>query len=159
MTIPTGLLTTAQVAERIGVHRTRINALIKAGRLPAHKIGRDYFIEESDLKLVEERAVGRPQYTLLFYTVNHPNPEIPFKYPTDTLAGALSTAWVNYISGGRSEKIIRTRGQQTVFDERELRRAFALMTKFEKTDSRGSRIDWAGRVIKEMGKEEKEVSE
>jgi len=28
--------------------------------LPAEKMGRDYFIKESDLKLVENRKTGRP---------------------------------------------------------------------------------------------------
>jgi excisionase family DNA binding protein len=60
MTIPKGLLTTAQAAEKLGLHRTRINAMIKAKRLPAEKIGRDYFIKESDLKLVADRKPGRP---------------------------------------------------------------------------------------------------
>jgi excisionase family DNA binding protein len=54
------LLTTAEAAERLGVHRTRIHALIRDGRLPAEKMGRDYFIKESDLKLVSERKPGRP---------------------------------------------------------------------------------------------------
>jgi hypothetical protein len=34
--------------------------MIKAGRLPAEKIGRDYFIKENDLKLVADRKPGRP---------------------------------------------------------------------------------------------------
>lgn len=54
------LLTTAQVAERLGVHRTRVNVLIREGRLPAQQFGRAYLIDEKDLALVEERTVGRP---------------------------------------------------------------------------------------------------
>lgn len=54
------LLTTAEVAERLGVHRTRVNVLIKEGRLPASRFGRAYMIKESDLKLVEDRMPGRP---------------------------------------------------------------------------------------------------
>ncbi len=54
------LLTTAEVAERLGVHRTRINVLIRAGRLPAQQFGRAYLINEKDLKLVEDRKTGRP---------------------------------------------------------------------------------------------------
>jgi excisionase family DNA binding protein len=54
------LLTTAQVAEQLGVHRTRVNVLIKAGRLPAQRFGRAYLIQEKDLQLVSERRVGRP---------------------------------------------------------------------------------------------------
>jgi excisionase family DNA binding protein len=54
------LLTTNDVAERLGVTVPRVHALIRAGRLPAEKMGRDYFIEESDLRLVADRPVGRP---------------------------------------------------------------------------------------------------
>ena len=54
------LLTTAEVAERLGVHRTRVNVLIKEGRLPAQQYGRAYLVNEKDLKLVEERKTGRP---------------------------------------------------------------------------------------------------
>jgi excisionase family DNA binding protein len=54
------LLTTKDAADRLGVTVQRIHQLIKQGRLPAEKMGRDYFIKESDLKLVEERKPGRP---------------------------------------------------------------------------------------------------
>jgi excisionase family DNA binding protein len=54
------LLTTKEAAERLGVTVQRIHALIKSGRLPAQKLGRDYFIQEADLRLVEGRKPGRP---------------------------------------------------------------------------------------------------
>lgn len=54
------LLTTKEVAERLGVSIRRIQALITSGNLPATKLGRDYVIKESDLKLVEDRKPGRP---------------------------------------------------------------------------------------------------
>ena len=57
------LLTTKQVAERLGVSIGRIHQLINEGRLPAEKVGRDYVIREEDLKLVEGRKVGRPTKT------------------------------------------------------------------------------------------------
>lgn len=55
-----GLLTTRQAAERLGVSLSRVHQLINEERLPAEKMGRDYVIKEEDLKLVEERKVGRP---------------------------------------------------------------------------------------------------
>ena len=55
------LLTTAEVAERLGVHRTRVNVLIQEGRLPAQRFGRAYLVNEKDLKLVENRRTGRPR--------------------------------------------------------------------------------------------------
>lgn len=55
------LLTTREVAARLGVTTKRVQALIRAGRLPAEKFGRDYMIKESDLKLVEDRKPGRPR--------------------------------------------------------------------------------------------------
>jgi excisionase family DNA binding protein len=54
------LLTTKEAAERLGVGYVRVNQLIKEGRLPAEKMGRDYMIKESDLKLVQGRKPGRP---------------------------------------------------------------------------------------------------
>ena len=52
-------LTTKEAAERLGVTVPRVHALIRAGRLPAEKRGRDMFIKEADLKLVEDRKDGR----------------------------------------------------------------------------------------------------
>ena len=54
-------LTTKEVAGKLGVSLRRVQAMIESGRLPATKFGRDYMIKESDLKLVENRKVGRPK--------------------------------------------------------------------------------------------------
>jgi excisionase family DNA binding protein len=54
------LLSTREVAGRLGVSILRVQQLIWAERLPAQKVGRDYVINESDLKLVENRKPGRP---------------------------------------------------------------------------------------------------
>lgn len=48
-------------AERLGIGQDRVRDLIHAGRLPAKKLGRDYFMEEKDLKLVKNRKPGRPK--------------------------------------------------------------------------------------------------
>jgi excisionase family DNA binding protein len=55
------LLTTKQVAERLGITIRRIQALVTSGRLPANKFGRDYLIKEADLKLIKNRKPGRPK--------------------------------------------------------------------------------------------------
>ena len=55
------LLTTKEVAARLGVTIQRVQALIQDGRLPAEKLGRDYVIKEQDLKLVADRKPGRPR--------------------------------------------------------------------------------------------------
>lgn len=57
---PMELLTTQDAANKLGVHRSRIHALIQSGRLPAVKFGNVYMIKESDLRLVEDRKPGRP---------------------------------------------------------------------------------------------------
>jgi excisionase family DNA binding protein len=54
-------LTTKEVAEKLGVTLRRVQAMIESGRLPAQKFGRDYMIKPQDLKLVENRKVGRPK--------------------------------------------------------------------------------------------------
>jgi excisionase family DNA binding protein len=54
------MLTTSQVAAELGVTTSRVHALIQSGRLPAQKMGRDYFIEKKDLAKVRVRKPGRP---------------------------------------------------------------------------------------------------
>ena len=54
------MLTTREVADRLGVSQARVRALIQSGRLPSQQFGRDHLINESDLKLVEDRKPGRP---------------------------------------------------------------------------------------------------
>jgi excisionase family DNA binding protein len=54
------ILTAAQAAERLGVSVRRVQQLVKEGRLPADQFGGAWMIKEEDLKLVENRKVGRP---------------------------------------------------------------------------------------------------
>ncbi|MBA3714610.1 MAG: helix-turn-helix domain-containing protein [Pyrinomonadaceae bacterium] len=54
------LITTADAAARLGVHQTRVQVLIREGRLPAQMLAGTYLIDEDDLKLVEHRKPGRP---------------------------------------------------------------------------------------------------
>jgi len=55
------LLSTSEAADILGVTVGRVQQLIWDGLLPAQKVGRDYVINEDDLKLVENRPkVGRP---------------------------------------------------------------------------------------------------
>ena len=53
-------LTTKEAAERLGVSPARVRQLVLSGDLPAEKFGRDLMIKKSDLKLVEDRPMGRP---------------------------------------------------------------------------------------------------
>jgi excisionase family DNA binding protein len=55
------LLTAKQAAKILGVDDSRVRVLIREGRLPAQKIGRDWIIMEPDLELVKDRRPGRPQ--------------------------------------------------------------------------------------------------
>jgi excisionase family DNA binding protein len=54
------MLTTSEVADRLGVTVQRVHQFIKDERLPAQKRGRDYLINEDDLKRVGDRQTGRP---------------------------------------------------------------------------------------------------
>ena len=54
-------LTTKEAAARLGVSPARVRQLVLSGDLPAEKFGRDLMIKESDLKLVEDRPMGRPR--------------------------------------------------------------------------------------------------
>ena len=52
------LLNTSQAAEALGVSARRVRAMIDAGTLPAHRIGREYAIEVSSLSKV--KTYGKP---------------------------------------------------------------------------------------------------
>jgi excisionase family DNA binding protein len=55
------LLSTTEVAERLGITRHAVIALIKRGSLPAQKFGVNWIVQEKDLELVKNRKVGRPK--------------------------------------------------------------------------------------------------
>ncbi len=55
------LLNTKEASEKLNVSAIRIRQLIQQGRIPATKVGRDYVIQESDLKDIAERKNGRPK--------------------------------------------------------------------------------------------------
>jgi excisionase family DNA binding protein len=60
----TKLLTTSEVAEKLGVTRWRVSQIIQSGKLKAKKFGQIYLINEDDLKGVLERPkAGRPAKT------------------------------------------------------------------------------------------------
>ena len=54
------LISSAEAAKKLGVHITRVQVLIREGRLPAKQVGGTYVIDEADLKLVSNRKPGRP---------------------------------------------------------------------------------------------------
>jgi excisionase family DNA binding protein len=56
------ILTTKQVAEILGISRRGVHSLIRRGRLPAEKIGRDWVIRSNKLKEYQKtrRGPGRP---------------------------------------------------------------------------------------------------
>ncbi len=54
------ILNTTAAAEKLKISAIRVRQLIREGRLPAQKVGRDYIIQEKDLKLIENRQNGRP---------------------------------------------------------------------------------------------------
>ena len=56
----TKLISTKEAAQRLGVHQTRVQVLIRAKRLPATMLAGTYLIREDDLKLVADRRTGRP---------------------------------------------------------------------------------------------------
>jgi excisionase family DNA binding protein len=55
------LLTTMEVAERLGVTRWRINAMIRDRKLSAERYGGIWLIDEKDLAAVMVRKNGRPK--------------------------------------------------------------------------------------------------
>jgi len=57
------LFTTTDAAIELKVSVRRVQAMIKAGILPAERLGRDWFIKEKDLEKVKNRKPGRPKKT------------------------------------------------------------------------------------------------
>jgi excisionase family DNA binding protein len=57
----TDLLSTAEVARRLGVTRAWAARMMKDGHLPAQKVGRSYVVRAEDLEQFERRPVGRPR--------------------------------------------------------------------------------------------------
>ena len=55
------ILDTNQAGKILKVNASRVRVLIKEGRLPAQKIGRDWIILEKDLEKVKDRKPGRPR--------------------------------------------------------------------------------------------------
>ena len=55
------LLSTTEAAEQLGISRRQVRTLIERGKLSAEKVGRDWFIKASDLRLVKHRPKGRPE--------------------------------------------------------------------------------------------------
>jgi excisionase family DNA binding protein len=64
-TVMEDLVTTTEVAEVLGVSRRRVQALIKAGRLPARAYGTGrtsmLLIARADLEAFKVKPVGRPK--------------------------------------------------------------------------------------------------
>lgn len=68
------------------------------------------------------------RYTLQFYTPSDPTPDgLPFKRQFETIAQALSTAWLNHSAGGRAVSI--SDKTHVLFEVKDLKRAFDLMAK------------------------------
>lgn len=56
-------VTTQQAGEILGVTSQRVLALIRSGRLPAMKVGRDWLIAMQDLDKFEKRPQGNYKLT------------------------------------------------------------------------------------------------
>ena len=55
------VLTTKQASEILEISPLRVRQLIRKGRLPAIKFGRDWIISKDDLGKVANRRPGRPK--------------------------------------------------------------------------------------------------
>ncbi len=55
------LLTTAQAGTALGIGPSRVQQLVRAGRIKARRIGRMYLIRRADLAPVMSRPAGRPR--------------------------------------------------------------------------------------------------
>ena len=53
------LLSTAEVARRLGIHHYSVNRLIRRGLLPAQKIGKTWAVEEEDAERLARSYRGK----------------------------------------------------------------------------------------------------
>lgn len=60
--ITTGLLTTAALAQRVGLTTKRINQLITSGEIKAEKLGRDWVIAEVYVEILKNRPENRGRF-------------------------------------------------------------------------------------------------
>jgi excisionase family DNA binding protein len=54
-------ISTPKAGVELGVSASRVQILIRTGRLPALKVGKTWIIRRSDLDLVRDRPTGRPR--------------------------------------------------------------------------------------------------
>lgn len=61
-------LTTEEAAERLGLSKRQVQALIKKGHLPAEWVGDIWLLKPADVETFQRRPVGRPK------KMKHDNP-------------------------------------------------------------------------------------
>ena len=52
-------LSTNELANAVGLTRIRINQMIQSGEIEAEKLGRDYFVDEKYIQIIENRPERR----------------------------------------------------------------------------------------------------
>lgn len=57
-------VTVREASKKLKITVGRVHQLIRAGRLPAEKLGFQYAIKKDDVKRVEQRKPGRPRHKL-----------------------------------------------------------------------------------------------
>ena len=55
------LISCKEAAKKLKIDDSRVRQLIRAGRLPAQKVGRSWIIDPANLKYVAHRKPGRPK--------------------------------------------------------------------------------------------------
>lgn len=55
------IFTTKQAAKILKVNDSRVRQFILSGRLPAHKLGHIWIIQQKDLEKIADRKPGRPK--------------------------------------------------------------------------------------------------
>jgi excisionase family DNA binding protein len=54
------ILSVSQAAQALGVTRQRVHDLIKNGQIIAHKLGRYYYIETTEVERYRDQPMGKP---------------------------------------------------------------------------------------------------
>jgi excisionase family DNA binding protein len=91
------VLTTQQAAEKLGITRQRVGALIRSGRLPAVKVGRDWVLDEKDVDNFEKQPAGRPKMTQKVVANEDIEIRVDLERPNSQIKYRLTTADMDWV--------------------------------------------------------------
>lgn len=85
--VPGVPMSVAEAAHAVGLSRARVDALIRSGRIPARRIGRQYVIDDLEPLLTRSRQPGRPMSPRMAWALIQMVDDEEFAYWVSPLGG------------------------------------------------------------------------